>query len=309
MHSKKLLLAVDGGGSKTKVLLTTEQGEVVGEGLSGPTNIMATGHSTAKMNLTAAIKDATSEVDADSIITCAAMGLSGADSEQDLVLAQDIFQPVFNEFKVQDSVIVNDIKIALLSGTTNANAVALISGTGSNCFGQNESGDTAKTGGMDFLLTDQGSGYAIGRQVLREAVKSFDGRSPKSILERLVCEYFSIESIASLKEKVYNPLLSKPEIAALSKLCTKAAQKDDAVAIAILEKAARDLAEMVSVVAEQLGFQVVPFDVITTGSIATLPRMQQMIKDEVGQRCQNVSFIIPDQEPVFGAVTLAQQHL
>jgi len=74
-------------------------------------------------------------------------------------------------------------------------------------------GETAKTGGMDYLLSDQGSGFDIGQQVLRAAVKSYDGRSKKTLLEKLLCEHFKIESIEDVKDKVYNPRLNKTQIA------------------------------------------------------------------------------------------------
>src|SRR5690606_13048274 len=137
------------------------------------------------------------------VIDAAVMGLAGMDTPREHEQALAVFSNVLSGYTLRSFTLVNDVEIALEVGTDNPNALAIIADTGSNCFGRNAAGDTAKTGGMDFLLSDQGSGYEIGRYVLRSAVKSFDGRDEKSILENLVCEHFHINSIRDLKDAVH----------------------------------------------------------------------------------------------------------
>ena len=62
----------------------------------------------------------------------------------------------------------------------------LISGTGSICFGRNTRGITARAGGRGYKIDDEGSGYAIGRDILSAVVRAQDGRSRPTVLTELV---------------------------------------------------------------------------------------------------------------------------
>ena len=52
----KYFLAVDGGGTKTDVVCANENGDVIGRGVSGPTNITTTSVGAASFNLIEAIR-------------------------------------------------------------------------------------------------------------------------------------------------------------------------------------------------------------------------------------------------------------
>lgn len=306
--STKYLLAVDGGGTKTDALCADINGQVLGEGSSGATSLTATSLGAAGFSLRESIRQATEHLPEGAVISCMVMGLAGMDTPKEKTTAEQQFQIVADQFAVQKFILVNDIEVALASGSDKANAIALISGTGSHCFGRNQAGETAKVGGMDFLLTDQGSGYAIGRRVLREAVKSFDGRSSKSQLEFLVQEYFQLASVAELKDKVYNPLLSKANIAAVAKLCFTANEAGDAVAQQILLDAVSQLIIMVRAAISRLDLQSVPTDLVIAGSIITQDFMLTNFKQRLQQEFPQLNIVTPQQEPVYGALKLAQQY-
>lgn len=303
--SENYYLAVDGGGTKTLVWCADAEGSVVGTGQSGPTNLTATSVGAASFNLNEAIRQATQILPEGAMLQRLVMGLAGLDSDQEQTKAEQLFGEVVHRYGVREFVLVNDTVIALASGSLKPNAVVLIAGTGSNCYGRNESGQTTKVGGMDYLLTDQGSGYMIGRQVLRDAVRSFDGRLPKTILEELVCEHFSIESIADLKDAVYNPLLPKARIAEVAQLASKAYEQGDENAIAIFDKAVADLTEMVTTVVRKLGLENQPVDVVLAGSVATLDHIKERLIKRLDEADVDCSIIVPDQPPVYGALQLA----
>lgn len=298
-------LAVDGGGTKTQVILANEQGQQLGEGWSGPTSLTATSVGAASFNLREAVRQALESVSSEVEIAAMVMGLAGMDTPNEEAQALHVFKQVLDVHHILRFQLVNDIVIALESGSDSPNAVALIAGTGSNCWGRNQSGQTAKSSGMDFLLTDQGSAYAIGRQVLREAVRSFDGRSPKSILEQLVREYFHISSIAELKDHVYNPLLTKTEIGELAKLCSDAEQQGDEVAKTIFAKTAHDLLDLVKAVVTRLELQAQTYDLVLVGGVSKLPAVSDQFLMLVKEFSPQVQIVQPEQDPVHGALKLA----
>jgi len=303
-------LAVDGGGTKTDSICADENGNIIGKGFSGPTNLTTTSVGAASFNLIEAIRQAVENLPQkeEAEFSVLVMGLAGLDSQKEKDEAHKIFTQSLKQYNIKKFLLVNDSLIALEGGSENPNSVILISGTGSICYGKNLSGETAKTSGMDFLLADQGSGYAIGRRVLREAVKSFDGRTDKSVLEKLVCDYFKIPSISELKSEVYNPPLTKIEIADLAYLFSKAYEEGDKAAISIFEKTVKEIVQMVCTVVDKLNLNSSPFDCIFAGAITKLPFIQKEIRSILLSKYNNINPIFPENDPVLGALKIALKN-
>lgn len=299
-------LAVDGGGTKTDVLCADESGQVVGTGSSGPTNLTVTSVGAASFNLLEAIRQATENLPSDKQFVRMVMGLAGMDTKKEHDTAYSVFKSTLAPLPIKELVLVNDSIIALANGSDAHNRMVLISGTGTICFGQNAAGATARTSGMDYLLTDQGSGYYIGRQVLREAVKSYDGRCEKSVLEELVCEHFHIASISDLKDAVYNPPLDKHEIAELSAVCSRAFERDDARAKIIFQHAAEELCNQATTVARRLEFATQQFDCVFAGSVMKVPVIKESVIEKIRTEFPGMQPQYPENPPVYGALKLAK---
>lgn len=300
-----LFLGIDGGGTKTDVICTDQQGAVIGNGSSGPTNLTSTSVGAASFNLKEAIRQALEHAPAEHQIQSVVMGLAGLDTEQEFEIAHKTFLEIVKLFGGQRLTLMNDSMIALANGSDNPNVVILISGTGSICYGRNANGETARVGGMDFLLTDQGSGYDIGRHVLREAVKSYDGRRTKTILEQLVCEHFSIQSIEHLKNEVYNPPLSKIEVAELAQLCSRAYEAHDQAAIDIFHWSEVELALLASTLLKKLHLETEPTDLILSGAVLSISHVREQLEMHLREQFPNLKIVFPEKPPMYGALKLA----
>ncbi len=303
-------LAVDGGGTKTDAICANESGAVVGRGLAGPTNLTSTSVGAASFNLIESIRQATEMLpESDQAgFPILVMGLAGIDSQKEYDEAFTVFNRALAHYKISKFILVNDSVIALENGSRNKNAIILISGTGSICYGRNDKGETAKVSGMDYLLADQGSGYDIGRRVLREAVKSFDGRAPKSVLEELVCKHFKIATIHDLKTVVYHPPLTKIEVAELAPLCSEAFAAHDLVAQAIFDKTVADIIIMVQTVVERLSLNQEKFDLVFSGSIMAIPHIVSGVSDTLKSKYSQINIVSPKSEPVFGALKMGMKE-
>src|SRR6188508_2378169 len=99
--------------------------------------------------------------------------------------------------------VVNDAAIALVAGAEERVGIVILAGTGSIAYGADREGHTARSGGYGFLLADEGSGYWLGHQALRAAVRSADGRGPQSALAALVFESLGVGSVAEMVPVVY----------------------------------------------------------------------------------------------------------
>jgi N-acetylglucosamine kinase-like BadF-type ATPase len=305
----KYVLAVDGGGTKTHVWCADENGNIIGDAIAGPTNLTAVTKEEAAVHLVDAITHAIAPLrtlsENDVVIKKMVMGLAGVDTPHDIEVARAFFSQLLTSFHISEITVVNDIVIAQHSGTDKPDSIVLIAGTGSNCFGKNSKGEEVKVGGVDYLLADQGSGYWIGTQVLKEAVKSFDQIIPHSLLEDLVCTHFQIQTISELKDKVYQPPLKKTEVAELSKLCAEAAEKGDEAAKKILEKASEDLFEMISTVTKRLDLENKECDCIMVGSVTKDALIKVKLLHQLKLHFPQMNIVFPEKPPVYGALKLA----
>jgi N-acetylglucosamine kinase-like BadF-type ATPase len=132
------------------------------------------------------------------------------------------------------------------------------------------------------LLGDDGSGYAIGRAVLRAAMRAFDGRGPATALVTAVGERFALTSLAGLKIVVRG--LPIDQIAAVAPLALAAATDGDAVAAEIVRDAGVQLAHSVAAVARALGWEATRFPFVTAGGLfESGPLIHAPVMDALGR--------------------------
>lgn len=299
-------LGIDGGGSKTAVWCADERGQILGKGVAGPTNLTTTDTQLACQNLATALDQALNGISSPRF-TSVVMGLAGADTQTEINQARQQFEPVFIAHGIHDLKLVNDAIIALKSGSDAANSLVAIAGTGSNCFGRNSRGETAKASGLDYWLSDEGSGYMIGLQALRAVVRANDGRGDTTALTQLVLNHFKITSVPSLKEVVYAGIFSKREMAALTMVVVQAVEQGDPIAFQILIQAVNEIQIMMRAVIHKLDFGDSTFDVVAVGSVMTLSFVKERLSVWFAGQYPQARLIYPEQPPVYGAVQLAYQ--
>lgn len=303
------LIGIDGGGSKTDGLCADVSGHVLTRATTGPTSLTATSLGLASMNLVETLRQLTTGLNGDPYFSKVVVGIAGLDTPEEKQRAEDVFRDVLQGYKIGTLTIVNDIQLVLAAGSTQQNVVALISGTGSQCYGRRADGVSARTSGMDFLLSDQGSGYEIGRMTLRAAVCSYDGRMPQTVLEHMVLRHFEADDFNDLKAKVYFPMLNKAQVAELAKVCVEAHRQGDVIATQILESMVTDLIQMADSVIRRLELATEPVDFICSGSIAKLPFIFDQVKPALLAKYPQLKISAMEEEPVYGAIKLALQEL
>ena len=132
---------------------------------------------------------------------------------------------------------------------------AAISGTGSNVFGIGPEGRPWRAGGWGHLLGDEGSGYWLGVQSIKAALRDREASGPATALGRAAIEFFAAPSVEALAANVYAKPLTKSEIAAFATETAKVAARGDAVARELYERGACELGEQVAAVIRQTGLR------------------------------------------------------
>lgn len=236
------ILGIDGGGTSTKLELRTEHNEFISRTKLGPFNITAIGEEKFRLLLRQVFDHCGGMEDCVSLCAGAA-GISNA-------RLQEIFHEELKKVNFFGRLLlVGDQEIAL-RGAMDGPGVALISGTGSIAFGKNEAGQTARSGGYGHLIDDEGSGYALGRDALTAVVRAGDGRSAPTALTAAVYGKLGISTVQEIVAFTYGPNTGKAQIAQLCS--TVVACPEDPAACAIMEKGARELAQLVEAVQRKL---------------------------------------------------------
>src|SRR5919199_1270646 len=210
LAARPLVLGVDGGGSKTRAVVADGAGEILGEGLAGPSNPLRVGVGEAVGAIRDAFDKACAEAGVRRIeVVAAEVGLAGV-KRADI---RERMRAALSELEVKSVEVVTDADIALYGATEGKPGLVIIAGTGSICCGVNGRGRRACAGGWGPVAGDEGSGSWIARRALQAAARATDGRGRRTSLTEAACEYFNVAGPEDLSTAVYAPNVTNARIA------------------------------------------------------------------------------------------------
>ncbi len=303
----EIVLAIDGGGSRTRCLAVDRSGYVLGQGESGPSNHLLVHSEIVTQSLEEAIEEALEQalVDRRSVV-CVSAGLAGVDYDGTGSIEME---QVLRSFGFERLVVNGDMVIAHAGALRLRPGVVALAGTGSVVLGVGRNDERVKVGGWGPIFGDEGSAYRIGEQSLRAAARAHDGRGPATALEQSILAALGIADFRDALHRVYVKGMEPREIAALSRVAYEAAEAGDPVARQIFLQAGTDLAESVSAAISQLdlGYEVF---VSYQGSVLDSCRiLREQFEQELRMRVENARVVAPEFEPVMGAYLLGCQNV
>lgn len=176
-----LVAGVDGGGSKTHVIVArAEDGSVVAEAEGGGSAVTPGHVPESARTIAGVVASALEKVEeADKTLSLLIVGVAGVgrrdESEQLAAALEDL--DIASEVVVE-----TDAEIALEDAFDGGAGIILIAGTGSIAHGRGPSGARARCGGWGPRIGDEGSGAWIGRRALGIVAAAHDGREPPTAL-------------------------------------------------------------------------------------------------------------------------------
>lgn len=214
---KSFYLGIDAGGTKCELMIADTDLKKIFSSKFKSLHYSVVGAKVIAEKFSALIKDVLKKNNLD-IKDCKGIciGLAGAREDADRKLLKKEFSKrlKFNKIRIE-----TDTMTGLYGAFDGADGLILISGTGSVLFGK--SGNKIyRVGGWGRILGDEGSGYWIGLQALKQIVKEYDllnikprtqlakainkghGLSEKNIVEQVFHGNFSIQNIAPLVLKL-----------------------------------------------------------------------------------------------------------
>ena len=284
-------LGVDGGGTKTEAVLTTENGKVVARKLLGSSNPNDIGKGSMMEMLCGLVVDITPN-DAERIDI--GMGLSGLsfsgckDELTALLKGMD---------KVGAVDVYSDVQIALDSAYDGDGAIA-ITGTGSVGYLRKD-GQHILVGGGGYMLDSSFSGYDLGREILNAVLSEVDGRGKKTALTALVLQKAGLP-LNEIVKNVYTQ--GKAYVASFAPLVFDTYAQGDIVSGEIIKRCMAELEILLWGVYKRQGKQ--RCEITLFGGLnARVVEFLHFFSEELRKK---VSIILPKYPVVYGALKRAR---
>jgi len=294
-------LGIDGGGTKTECMIGDES-RVLGSSIGSTIKIKKVGKKAAGQALEIAVREAcqSSKVNQREITrTC--IGIAGSSIPE----VMDWTYSVLKQIVGGEVQVVNDALIAHRAAFYGGPGVLVIAGTGSNVLGINDRGESGRAGGWGPMISDEGSGFWIGRRGVAQAMRAYDGRQETSLLNA-VMEAWNLKTIEELVSMANsNP---PPDFSSLLPAILRCANSGDEFAGGILVSAANELAQLAVTVVRKLWPESAKVAVAVTGGVFVhSPQIRQRFADLVCAERRGITVNLEPVHPVMGALAMARE--
>jgi glucosamine kinase len=243
-----IVVGMDGGGSKTRVIVADDAGSQLGEVIA-PGSAVRPGQAEHSADvIVAALRDALASCEMTHVVPkVLCVGVAGVGREPE---RQALWQALTSREVAEEVVIHTDISVALDDAFGEGPGVLLVSGTGSVAYGRGPSGQVARCGGWGPVCGDEGSGQWVGRRALSVVTASADGREPETALIGAVLTAAQVNEPQDLI--AWAAQATPAQLASLAPVVSSVADAGDLRANAIISLAVEELVVHVRTLARQL---------------------------------------------------------
>ncbi|MFD6699983.1 MULTISPECIES: N-acetylglucosamine kinase [unclassified Microbacterium] len=307
-----IVVAVDGGGTKTDAVALDGTGAVVAHVRLGASDVHPGREGESASVVDEAVRRVHAEAGEGPLLRVGVF-LSGLDHEDEFAAFRARIRslPWFLGEDGAEAHVENDMFALLRTGTLATDAVAVVCGTGLNAIGVRADGTTARFLAWGAVSGDWGGGSDIGAEALRLAARALDGRGPETALTTALPERLGRTDLTALIEDVHFGRLPEERLAELVPVVFAAAGGGDVVSRALVQRQAEEIVAMAASAARRLGLEQDPIPVVLGGGV--LAARQPLLLDGVVQGLASaLPSAVPtvvDARPVVGAgLTLLEQH-
>ena len=168
LPQEALVVAVDGGGTKTELAFADRSGEIVFRAQGASSNPMDN-------------KDWRQELDglfssASEVLPSTIHAVFGLPGFGEVAHLDELMLSAAAELFPGPRHVMNDVELALSGAFLGRAGILLLAGTGSMAMAQDAEGHIVRVGGWGEMFGDEGSAYWIGRRALSETSQVLDGR-------------------------------------------------------------------------------------------------------------------------------------
>jgi len=292
----RYFLGIDGGGTKTALLLTDISGTDIRQTTAAACNPMDVGFDAAESILGCAIDEICKGIPLSAISMFA--GIAGGGSSESRRQLHDFFSDFgFGVFD-NDSDNINILE----AGLSDRDGISVIMGTGI-CVQAKYGNTLHRVGGWGYFVDKGGSGFNLGRDALDAYYSAYDGSGAETLLSALIEEKTQC-SPEALVGQIYAG--GKTFVASFAPLVTEAARHGDRMAPAILDQNAYCIARLIFAAEKHLPAEIESVPVVLCGGLSheteIVSRLEHFLSSHprLKQECLT-------REPVEGAAMRAKK--
>ena len=240
----KYLIGIDGGGTKTKLILTDDRKNIIDHTITGPSNITKSipkAWESIQRGINRLLSD--NKIDPLTSHIEAGLGLAGAENQtvktQFLAKAQQ-YAPYLQKISLE-----SDAYVACLGVHRGEAGALVIIGTGTQGYqiektnnNNNNNNTSCKLACWGSPVDDQGGGSWMGLEAIRLTFKCADGRLPPCLLSELIFQKFDYDID---KFCIWANQANTSDYASLTKELVQAAAQKDKPALKIIKAAAQEI--------------------------------------------------------------------
>ena len=304
-----VVLAVDGGNSKTDLALVRADGEVlalVRGPLSSPHHLGLDGALDVLQRLLDQASREAGRARNGTVATIAQLLMAGVDFPSE---EEELRAAVASRGWAERTHVGNDTFAVLRAGTERGWGVAVVCGAGINCVGVSPDGRHARFPALGAITGDWGGGYDVGLAAVSAAARSEDGRGPKTSLEQAVPAHFGLETPTALAEAIHRQRIPQRRVIELPPVVFAEAEHD-AVAAGIVAKLAAEVATLAQVALQRLDLDE-PTELLLGGGLfqAADGRLADAIEAELRDVAPVLRVRKSRSAPIVGAALLGLDEL
>ena len=233
---RTLILGVDGGNSKTDVVVANLEGDLV-DRVRGPGN---NAHAVGPEATVAFLGGLVERLLVDAPASLGVFYLCGVDISSDRA---NLAAALGRQPWVGHASVDNDIFALLRAGTDEADAVAVVCGAGINCAGRAADGRIARYPSLGWETGDWGGSVMLGREVLFHAARADDGRGEPTALRDVVAGHFGL-SVPEVGEAVRYGRIPATRLGELAPAVVAAGEAGDSIAHRLVDRLAEEVVLM-----------------------------------------------------------------
>jgi N-acetylglucosamine kinase-like BadF-type ATPase len=308
MSHDEAYLAIDGGNSKTDVVIGTGSGAVLAE-VGGPgTCHQNIGLAETIRRLRSLVDRARQRAGFRGGFVRAEVFLAGADLPEEVEL---LHSAIAEQGWTTRLHIDNDTFAVLRAGSDAPDAIAVVCGAGINCVGRTADGQTARFPALGELTGDWGGGGQLSSQAMWHAVRGEDGRGPRTALSSAVAAHFGLTTVEHVAFAMHLRRIDPARLMELTPVLFDVAEAGDVVARSVVARQAEEIVSLATVAASRLQLIDSPHTVVLGGGV--LRARRRLLLDAVAAglavRSPKATITVVDAPPVLGAALSALDGL
>jgi N-acetylglucosamine kinase-like BadF-type ATPase len=307
----RLILAVDGGGSKTDLALARAGGSLLALVRGPVSSPQILGVERCLETLAALVERACLGAGLipppEPVAVVAQILLSGLDYPAE---EETLLKLATGRGWAARTFVGNDTLAVLRAGSESGWGVAVVCGTGINCAGACPDGRRVRFPALGEESGDWGGGYDVGLAALGAAVRSEDGRGPKTTLEEKVPAHFGLTGPLEVTEALHFERISEERLGELAPLVLEQAGSDP-VAAAIVDRLAAEVVAFARAALVRLRLTSEPAQVLLGGGLLQAGNARLLEGIEAGLRevGPEITARVNETPPIVGAALLALDEI